>query len=105
MAKRKWFLDYFCAVVAKSVVRQCCKEMELSRLETRLILERFCDKKGLCGCDDFYPVGSQKNHLPMLDAKVRGWVERNLNLFKPSEIVFMYDFLRKSESDTAPDFE
>lgn len=99
MARKKWFLDYFCAVVAKSVVRQCCAEMELSNQETRLILERFCDKKGVEACDDFYPIGSQKNHLPLLDAKVRGWVERNLHLFKPSEIVYMYDFMKDNLSD------
>lgn len=98
MARKKWFLDYFCAVVAKSVVRQCCQEMELSKRETKLILERFCDKKGMCGCEDFYPAESQKNHLPHLDAKFRGWVERNLDRFKPSEIVHMFEFIRKYEA-------
>lgn len=97
MAKKKWFLDYFCNVVAKSVVRQCCTDMELSQRETRLILERFCDKKGLCGCEYFYTSDMQKAHLPALDAKFRGWVERNIGLFKPSEIIFIYDFLRQGE--------
>lgn len=95
MAKRKWFLDYFCSAVAKSEVRQCCQDMELSKRETRLILERFCDKKGVCGCDDYYPAESQRDHLPLLDAKVRGWVERNLDRFKPSELIYMFDFIRK----------
>lgn len=104
MSKRKWFLDYFCSAVSKSVVRQCCAEMELSALETRLILERFCDKKGLAACDSFYPIGSQKNHLPLIDAKVRGWVERNLNKFEPSEIVYMYNFIR-SETNTSANAE
>lgn len=95
MAKKKWFLDYFCAAVAKSVVRQCCLDMELSPLETRLVLERFCDKKGLCGCEDFYSADMQKAHIPVLDAKFRGWVERNIGQFKPSEIIFIYDFLKQ----------
>lgn len=98
MAK-KWFLDYFGAAVSKSVVRQCCKDMELTELETRLILERFCDKKGLEPCGMFYPVDQQKRHLPALDAKVRGWVERNIGKFKPSEIVGMYRFMCRGDID------
>lgn len=96
MAKYKWFLDYFCSVVAKSVVKQCCKDMELSKLETRLVLERFCDKKGLCGTEDFYPSESQRHHLPLLDAKFQGWVERNLDKFKPSELVYIFEFMKKN---------
>lgn len=97
--KKKWFLDYFCSAVAKSVVRQCCQDMELSQLESRLILERFCDKKGMCGCEDFYPAESQKNHLPLIDAKVRGWVERNLGKFEPSELVYIFDFLKHAKTE------
>lgn len=93
MAKKKWFLDYFCSVVAKSVVRQCCAEMELSQQDTRLILERFCDKKGMLACEDFTSIKYQRTYLPTLDAKVRGWVERNMDKFKPSEIVYIYKFL------------
>lgn len=52
MAKH-WFLDYFGAAVAKSVVRDCCRDM----------------------------------------ARVRGWVERNLGRFRPTEIIGMYRFL------------
>lgn len=102
MAKKKWFLDYFCSAVAKSVVRQCCESMELSKQETRLILERFCDKKGMLACDCFYSCDTQKSHLPVLDAKFRGWVERNLGLFKPSEIVFIYDFLKQEACVSIP---
>lgn len=92
MAKH-WFLDYFGAAVAKSVVRDCCRDMELTELETRLVLERFCDKKSMGPCGVFYPEDQQKQHLPDLDAKVRGWVERNLGRFRPTEITGMYRFL------------
>lgn len=97
MAKKKWFLDYFCSVVAKSVVRQCCADMELSNQETRLVIERFCDRKGMLACEDFSSVWQQKNYMPILDAKVRGWVERNLDKFKPSELVHIYQFLLPKE--------
>lgn len=95
----KWFLDYFCSAVAKSVVRECCRDMELTELETRLILERFCDKKGAGPCETFYPAYQQYRHLPALDAKFRGWVERNIGKFKPSEIVKMYDFIQVETRD------
>lgn len=97
MAKKKWFLDYFCGVVAKNVVRQCCADMELSNQETRLVIERFCDRKGMLACEDFSSVWQQKNYMPILDAKVRGWVERNLDKFKPSELVHIYQFLLPKE--------
>lgn len=101
MAKKKWFLDYFCGVVAKSVVRECCAEMELSTQETKLVLERFCDKKGMLACEDFSSIWQQKNYMPVLDAKVRGWVERNIDKFKPSELVHIYKFLLPE--DETPD--
>ena len=66
---------------------------DLTELETRLVLERFCDKKGMGPCGVFYPEDQQKQHLPDLDAKVRGWVERNLGRFRPTEIIGMYRFL------------
>lgn len=97
---RHWFLDYFGAAVAKSVVRRCCADMELTELETRLILERFCDRKGMGPCGVFYPEDQQKEHLPDLDAKVRGWVERNLHRFEPTEIVAMYRFMSKRRQAT-----
>ena len=97
---KAWFLDYFGAAVAKSVVRQCCIEMELSERETRLILERFCDRKGMGPCAIFYPEDQQKEHLPALDAKVRGWVERNMGRFKPCEIVAMYRFMAHKRQAT-----
>lgn len=95
-----WFLDYFCRAVAKSVVRDCCRQMELSDLETRLILERFCDRKGMGPCELFYPADQQAEHLPDLDARVRGWVERNLGLFEPSEIMAMYRFMSRKRQAT-----
>lgn len=98
MAKKKWFLDYLCAYVAKSVIRECCDDMELTPLETRLIMERFCDKKGMLACEDFYSVDCQKAHLPILDKKVRGWVERNIGKFKPSEIVGIYKFMAEADN-------
>ncbi len=97
---RAWFLDYFGAAVAKSVVRECCQDMELSERETRLILERFCDKRGMGPCEAFYPADQQKEHLPDLDAKVRGWVERNIGKFKPCEIVAIYRFLGQRRQAT-----
>lgn len=73
MAKH-WFLDYFGAAVAKSVVRDCCRDMELTELETRLVLERFCDKKGMGPCGVFYPEDQQKQHLPDLEPRcAAGW--------------------------------
>ncbi|WP_304473577.1 hypothetical protein [uncultured Desulfovibrio sp.] len=95
-----WFLDYFCRAVTKSVVRDCCERMELSDLETRLILERFCDRKGMGPCELFYPADQQAEHLPDLDAKVRGWVERNLGRFEPSEIMAMYRFMARKRQAT-----
>lgn len=89
-----WFLDYFCRAVTKSVVRQCCHDMELSELETRLVLERFCDRKGMGPCETFYPADQQSEDLPDLDAKVRGWVERNLGRFEPPEIAAIYRFMQ-----------
>ncbi len=69
MASRKWFLDYLCDSVAKSFIRECCSDMELTPLEIRLVLERFCDKKGMLACEGFYSVDCQKSHLPILDKK------------------------------------
>lgn len=61
-----------------------CRMMELSDVETRLVLERFCDRKTLPQCD-FLSEHQQKDLVPLLDAKVAGWFEANINYFKPSE--------------------
>ena len=61
-----------------------CVNMELSPLETRLILERFCDGKTLEQCD-FLPPHPQKDLLPYLNAKVYGWFQSHINHFEPAE--------------------
>lgn len=79
-----WFLDHLCKTVSKSRIRAVCAQMELSATETRLVLERFCDRKTLEQCD-FLPERQQKDLLPFLDAKVAGWFEANVAFFTPSE--------------------
>ena len=78
------FLDHLGKAVAKSRVREMCRLMELSDIETRLMLERFCDRKTMLQCD-FLPERQQKDMVPYLESKVAGWFEANIDYFQPSE--------------------
>lgn len=82
---KTWFLDCICKSVPKSRVREMCRLMELSERDTRLVLERFCDGKGMEQCGDFYSADLQKKNMPDLDCKVRGWVDHNTGFFSIKE--------------------
>jgi len=73
--------------------------MELDALETRLVLERFCDRKNIGQCD-FLPEGQQKLLLPSLDTRVQGWVERNKQHFLMIELHRVMKFFDRSASDS-----
>ena len=80
-----WFMDYLGKYVNKQTMREMCRQMELDDLETRLILDRFCDRKNMGQCD-FIPEDQQKALLPSLDTRVQGWVERNKQHFLMVEL-------------------
>ena len=92
-----WFLDYLGKSVVNARVRKMCALMELSDLETRLILERFCERKNAEQCD-FYSPYLQKKHLPDLDCRVRGWVEQNVGFFSLVELGGISRFFNKRQS-------
>lgn len=78
------FLDHLGKAVAKSRVREMCLLMELSEAETRLMLERFCERRTAPQCA-FLSDWQQRDLVPSLESKVAGWFEANINYFKPSE--------------------
>lgn len=92
MAKT-WFLDVIGKAIAKSRVREMCGLMELSERDTRLVLERFCERRGLGPCSAFYPADQQKERLPDLDCQAEGWVEAHINFFTPRERRGIYSYL------------
>lgn len=94
------FLDYVGKSVPKDRVRLMCSKMELGNLETRLILERFCDDKTIEQCD-FIPIDQQKTLLPNLIRKVRAWIQHNTGFFCLEELegLALYNLVRETDKN------
>ena len=98
------FLNYVGKSLAKDRAREMCKRMELSELETKLILERFCsgyNNKTVEQCGEFFPVDQQKTILPSLIRRVRGWIQHNTGFFVLEELegMTMYNIIGKDTKD------
>lgn len=79
------FLDYIGQCVPKNKVRRLCQEMELTDKETRLILERYCDKVS-ADVVEFISYTEQRTMIPHLEAKIVAWFWDNLSFFNPHEV-------------------
>ena len=90
------FLDYLGKHVNKRTIRDMCADMELTDAETRLVLERFCDRKNMGQCD-FLSEDQQKEMVKSLDTRVQGWVERNKNLFLMVELKDVLKYFDRRE--------
>jgi len=92
------FLNFVGKSVPKDRMRKMCELMELTKKETRLILERFCDNKTIDQCD-FIPPDQQRTILPDLNRKVRAWIQHNTGFFVLEELegMALYNLIKDKE--------
>lgn len=82
------FLDFVGRSVPKDRVKGMCELIGLGKLETKLVLERFCsgiENKTIEQCD-FIPVDQQKTLLPHLIRRIRAWIQHNTGYFVLEEL-------------------
>lgn len=96
------FLNFIGKSVSKDRVRLMCQHMELEPLETRLMLERFCDNKTIEQCD-FVPPDQQRTLLPHLERKIKSWISHNTGFFSLPEIegIALYNVYKDADAKFA----